>query len=507
MYEMRNLLGIIFLFWTVSTFGQTETTISLESPHAAVYTHLFYLQPEQYHPELAALPFRNGIDSVLAKTYAIQLKQILDGEGLYVLMQKLPVESNYVDSVSKKSVYTLFPVEMPQIYLEKVNDKWYYSKETIANIPKLHKKVYPFGSDILVNLLPISSQKVFLGLAIWQIIGMFVIVIFAFIFYELLKLIIKPIIQRISRGKNRTALGDTKIIGKINRQLTLLIVLLLLKVLVPILLLTPTWSHYVILVIKIFITVIFTILIYRIWALIVLYAAKYAKSTKDKMDEQLLPIITKIVQFLIIAGGAIYVLQLLNVNVTALIAGVSIGGLALALASQDTVKNLIGSVMIFIDKPFQIDDYIEVNGQGGTIVEVGFRTTRVRMSDSSILSIPNGNIANMAVINKGVRTFRLFQTTLGITYDTSPALIEKFISGLKNIIEKHPSTDKENYLVNLTELGASSINILFRVPLLVGDYATELNTKEELLFSIMRLAEDLDVSFAFPSTSVYIEKK
>ena len=422
-------------------------------------------------------------------------------------MQKLPIESNYVDSISKKEVYTLFPNEMPQVYLEKINDKWYFSKETISNIPKLHKKVYPFGSDILINLLPISSQKVFLGLAIWQIIGMLVIVIIAFVFYELLRFIIKPIVQRISRGKNRTALGDTKIISKINRQLTLLIVLLLLKVLIPILLLSPTWAHYVILVLKIFITVIFANLIYRIWALVVLYTSKYAQTTKDKMDEQLLPIITKIVQFLIIGGGAVYILKLLNVNVTALIAGVSIGGLALALASQDTVKNLIGSVMIFIDKPFQIDDYIEVNGQGGTIVEVGFRTTRVRMSDSSILSIPNGNIANMAVINKGVRTFRLFQTTLGITYDTSPKMIEEFISKLKTIIQNHEVTDKENFLVHLTELGPSSINILFRAPLLVGDYATELNTKEELLFSIIRLAEELEISFAFPSTSLYIEKK
>ena len=196
----------------------------------------------------------------------------------------------------------------------------------------------------------------------------------------------------------------------------------------------------------------------------------------------------------------------MEVNVTALIAGVSIGGLALALAAQDTVKNLIGSAMIFFDRPFQIGDYVSGADFEGTIVEVGFRSTRIRRVDFTIISVPNGAISNVTVANLGMRKFRMFILNIGITYDTPPALIEKFLEGLKLIIHNHPATVKDNYFVHFNNLEASSLNILFRVALQVPDLALDLATKEELLLGIMRLAESLGINFAFPSTSLYVEQ-
>ena len=206
------------------------------------------------------------------------------------------------------------------------------------------------------------------------------------------------------------------------------------------------------------------------------------------------------VQAVIILWAIFQALNLLEVNVTALIAGVSIGGLAIALAAQDTVKNLIGSAMIFVDKPFQIGDFIDLGGFAGTVEEVGFRTTRIRKSDSSIVAVPNGVIANQAITNLGVRVYRLFQTQLGVVYGTSPEAIQLFTDSLKQLIEAHPNTQKEGYYVHLTTLADSSLGIMFRVALDVPDYATELKVKEQLLLSILRIANTLGISFAFPCT-------
>jgi len=139
------------------------------------------------------------------------------------------------------------------------------------------------------------------------------------------------------------------------------------------------------------------------------------------------------------------------------------------------------------------------------VKEVGFRTTRLQTSDTSIISVPNGTIANVAITNKGVRIYRLFMTTLGVTYDTSPDLVEKFIEGLRKMIENHPVTRKEGYYVYLDALEASALNIVFRTHLEVDNGADEFKAKESILLGILRLAESLKINFAFPSSTVYVE--
>jgi len=189
-----------------------------------------------------------------------------------------------------------------------------------------------------------------------------------------------------------------------------------------------------------------------------------------------------------------------------LIAGISIGGLALALAAKDTVGNLIGSLMIFIDKPFQIGDFIEVGGQFGTVVEVGFRTTRIQTIDSSVISIPNGSIANTTLMNMGIRVYRLLDTKISITYDTPPELIEVYVAGLRELVRRHPKTLEEKSLIFLNGLANSSLDIFFRVYLRAATYDEELAIREDILLHAIRLAQRLGVRFAFPSTSLYVEQ-
>jgi MscS family membrane protein len=235
-------------------------------------------------------------------------------------------------------------------------------------------------------------------------------------------------------------------------------------------------------------------------------AKALTENTESKMDDQLLPIVSRMGKMAIIIISTFYILDLLNVNVTALIAGISIGGLALALAAKDTVQNLFGSAMIFIDRPFQVGDYIIAGGHEGTVVEVGFRSTRIMNIDTSIVSIPNGAMADMPLTNLGVRLSRLFNITIGVTYETPPDLIQAYIDRLKKLILDHPKTNDDPFYVHLRELADSSINIMFRCQIQVGSFAEDVQIKEELLFSIIRIAEEMGVEFAYPTTTIHMAK-
>ena len=152
----------------LSVTGQ-EFEPSTSTPYNTIFTHLYFLQPDSYQPELAAQAIDPSAvaDSSERVKRSIQLKQILDSEGLFDNLEKLPKQMDYVDSTEGKSQYTLFPNQKPQIYLVKKGKEWYYSPQTIKLVPALHRSIFPFGSTILMNLFPSFGHKTILGLAIW----------------------------------------------------------------------------------------------------------------------------------------------------------------------------------------------------------------------------------------------------------------------------------------------------------------------------------------------------
>ena len=505
--KMKKIL-VLLLGLGISVFlaGQeTVTQLELKTPHDAIWVHLFYLQPEQYRPELSATVFQEG-DSIRRVKQAIKLKQILDGKGLFVHMNMLPQEVNYVDTISQKHFYTPFPEELPEVYLEKVNEKWYYAKSTAKSIPELHKKVYPLGTDIFLKYFSNRGQDRFLGISGWQYLGILFLLVLSAILYLVLSGLFRWLSKKLAGAKLKHILNYDILNKKVTRVFTLLVVFWLIKLLVPLLQLPVKWASSIHLGLQIIVTVFLMMFFLRLVNMFIAYMSIATEQTENKMDDQVMPILDRLLKILVVIAAIIQILRLLDVNVTALIAGVSIGGLALALAAQDTVKNLIGSVMIFTDRPFQIGDWVEGSGYAGSVVEVGFRSTRIKTPDTSIIAVPNGSMANASVVNKGVREFRLYNTTLGITYDTPPDYIEEFIAGIKRIIIEHPLISNEGYYVNFVEFGGSSLNIMVRAYILTTAYDQELNVREELHLLIMRWAETLGIRFAFPSTTMYIEE-
>jgi MscS family membrane protein len=233
-------------------------------------------------------------------------------------------------------------------------------------------------------------------------------------------------------------------------------------------------------------------------------AGAWADGTESKLDDQLIPMMRQAAQILVLVLGTIYIADEVGFDVWKLAAGVGIGGLAFALAAQDTVANLFGSVNIFVDRPFQIGDWVKIGKVEGVVEEVGFRSTRVRTFYNSLVTIPNSSITNANVDNLGLRTRRRTKFVLGVTYNTPPDKLAAFVEGIRAILAMHPSVQR-TYEVHLYNLGTSGIEILVYYHLIVPGWHEELCARSQNILEFMRLADDLGISFAFPSTSVYVE--
>jgi MscS family membrane protein len=230
-----------------------------------------------------------------------------------------------------------------------------------------------------------------------------------------------------------------------------------------------------------------------------------AAKTETRLDDQLVPLIRRTAKAFMIVIGGIFVLQNLNVDVASLVAGLGLGGLAFALAAKDTLANTFGSLVIFVDRPFQIGDWV-VNGDSeGTVEDVGFRTTRIRTFYDSLVTVPNAKLTDTAIDNMGMRAYRRIKVVLGLTYSTTPEQMQAFVEGLRAIVAAHPETRKDKYEIHFNNFGAFSLDVLFYVFVKVPGWSDELRARHELFLSALKLAKDVGVEFAFPTQTLHVD--
>ena len=231
-----------------------------------------------------------------------------------------------------------------------------------------------------------------------------------------------------------------------------------------------------------------------------------ASKTESKVDDQLIPFAIDIAKVITIILGFIMILgNVFNVNVTALVTGLGIGGVAFALASKESLENLLGSFTIFFDKPFTVGDVVTLGGVTGTVEKVGFRSTRIRTFDKSIVTVPNKNIISSELDNLGVRPVRRVKFNIGLTYDTSVENIKNIVDDIQKLIDEHPMTNQDGK-VRFLEFGASSLDIMVLYYVDSPDWEVLIDAKQKINFDIIDIVNKYKCEFAFPSTSVYIEK-
>ncbi len=478
---------------------------ALTSPYHTIYNHFENLQDDNFHPDTAARSFLNGRLSIdRAKDLAIKLKHVFDGRVIYLDPHEFPMNPNYVDSVNKSHKYVLAK-QLPEVYVVKIGQQWRYADKTIESIDKLYEDTYPFGTHRLLTWLPKIGNDRYFGLYIWQLVGLLIIVITGFILHKILTYFIEKFIANLLVKLRKQKFAD-KVLHPVARPLSLFVVFWLASVFVLAIQL-PIDSHYkyIPLILRACLPVFATLVLYHMVDLLSVYFKKLASKTETTLDDQLVPLVRKALKTFVIVIGVFYTLYNLNVDIIPLLTGLSIGGLAFALAAQDTIKNFFGSFMIFVDKPFQIGDWITTGDIDGTVEEVGFRSTRVRTFRNSVVYVPNGILADSTIDNHGLRVYRRFYTKLALTYDTPPRLIQVFVEGLKKIVQEHPTTNKDNFHVYMNDMGAHSLDVMFYIFFKVPTWGDELAARHEIILSIMQLAESLQIRFAFPTQTLHIE--
>src|SRR6266478_273790 len=226
---------------------------------------------------------------------------------------------------------------------------------------------------------------------------------------------------------------------------------------------------------------------------------------RRSLDSQLIRLGMRFAGIAIAIGFLIQGSYELGFPTYSVLAGLGVGGLAVALAARDSLANLLGSMLIMIEKPFRVGHYVRVSGGEGTVEDVGFRSTRIRTPDNSLISIPNNSVVNATVENLSLRTMRRQRFLIQVTYDTPREKLEELVSGIKQLIADHPVTNKTNFNVRFNDFGESSLNILVYFHVETTDYAAELEAREEMLLRIMDLAKELGIDFAFPTRTLVIE--
>lgn len=235
-----------------------------------------------------------------------------------------------------------------------------------------------------------------------------------------------------------------------------------------------------------------------------IFLSGWVSKTESTLDDHLLPFIRKSLRAFIIFLAVIMTIQNLGYSISGLLASLGIGGLAVALAAKDTLSNIFGSFMIILDRPFHLGDWVKAGDMEGVVEEVGFRSTKIRTFAKTLITVPNNIIANLAVDNFSRMPKRRIKLNVGVTYETRPAQMRQAVSQIREMLKNHPAIEQDFFLVNFTDYGPSSLDIMvycFTTTTVWGEY---LDAREDICLKIMDILEVLGLEIAFPSRSIYL---
>ena len=227
--------------------------------------------------------------------------------------------------------------------------------------------------------------------------------------------------------------------------------------------------------------------------------------TSSKLDDQLVPIFQKTAKVFLYILAIIYLIQAFGYSISGIVAGLGIGGLAVAMAAKDTIANLFGSIMLISDRPFRVGDWIKVGDDEGYVEQIGLRSTRIRTFPKTLITVPNSVIANASINNFSRMPKRRIKMTVGVTYETTADQMDEVVRKIRNLLKEHPEVDQDFSLVNFTDFGASSLDIFIYYFTKTTNWERHLEAKQDINLSIMRIIEESGLSIAFPSHTVYLK--
>jgi MscS family membrane protein len=217
-----------------------------------------------------------------------------------------------------------------------------------------------------------------------------------------------------------------------------------------------------------------------------------------------LRLVRRLIDGLILFAGLLFTLHHFGINLTATLAGLGVGGIAVALAAQKTLENVIAGVSLIADQAVRVGDVLSLGDIQGTVEELGVRSTRIRTIDRTVVSLPNGQIANMRLETLSVRDRFLFHPVVGLHYETTAVQLRSFSAGVRTLLSGHDNVDLASVRVRFVRFGASSLDVEIFAYVFASDWNNFLEIQEELLYGIMDMVQKVGAAIALPSQTLYL---
>lgn len=379
---------------------------------------------------------------------------------------------------------------------------WKFSPVLIERLPALYDE-FRYGwigehvPAALQTMGPTALEK-------WQVLGLVGLLAFAWVGSWL---VTKALVRVAGPIVKRSATGiDNKLLAILPRPVRFTLMLAIVWGFLPAIDITKrasSWIHPGLIAFA-FVTFMFYV---------AAAAEAMAQATREKFLREgqgsgagVVDVTMRMVRILLVVIGATGLLHIFGFNVTTIVAGLGIGGIAIALAAQKTIENLFGGLTLMADKPVRIGDYCRFGTQEGWVEDIGLRSTRVRTPSRTVISVPNSVFSNVELENLAARDRMRFSTTLNLRYETTPDQMRHALVGLRSLLLAHPKVGREMLRVRFAKLGAASLDIDINAYVMTPDVDEFLAIREDLLLRIMTVVSDAGTSFAFPSQTLYMAK-
>jgi MscS family membrane protein len=502
----------------------TSAIINLSSPQATFITFRDAAANKQAATAIACLDF-TGIREPLTEDQKFQLAQ-----RLHAICERLgPFEpatlpNNAGDArpfafsaiLDPRSAIQ-FAADAQQIVIARSRDGLFrFTSQSIAAIPKLHEKLFPTKSVLaatpaagadsaaefaarLKALFPPVLQRAPFLLPNYQWLALAIVVVLGWVVDRMVRMAVRYLTAASFRFLRTDDENQTR--RELGRPVGWLAAAVVWHGGVSVIGLPPQVAGILLIAVKFFAIIAAVVAIFRLIDVLTGYISARAATTSTRFDDLLVPLVSKSLKSATICLGGLMGAQAFELPIAGLLGGLGLGGAALALASKDAVSNMIGSLNLLADRPFEIGDWVIVEGVEGTIEQVGFRSTRIRTFYNSLVTLPNSRLTTAILDNMGRRRYRRLKTSLSLSFDSHTPRVEAFCEGIRELIRRHPYTRKDYFLVYLNQIAEKSLEVQVDCFFECPDLPTELRERHRLMLDILALGDRLRIRFsAAPQT-------
>jgi len=356
-----------------------------------------------------------------------------------------------------------------------------------------------FGLD----RVPLLQSKPFANIPLWQFLASLIYIFLAFYVSKFLDYFIRERVRKWAE-KTSTKLDDL-LIDLVRGPVKVVAFVILLHIGMKIYAWPEGFAAFFSQALKIIVACSLTYVLLKgidLW--MGLWQQRSSTPENEQFARQLLPLIRKAIKVFVVIVAVLVTSQNLGLNVTGLIASLSIGGLAVGLAAQDTLANLFGAVAVLGDKPFQVGDRIRLDMIDGTVETIGFRSTRVRNLDGHLVTVPNKTMGSATITNVSKRPNIKTEMNIGVTYDTPGVKVERAMQILEEIFKPHPMT--ADLIISFNKFESSSLNILVVHWWNATDQKAYLTGMKLLNLEVKRRFDTEGINFAFPTQTLYLKQ-